>query len=67
MSVQLQKTVKHGASEDISDQLEKEMILVSGKLPTYPSPQPNINSNFSICAKCCLRGGVGGKRIMILI
>ena len=63
--------MKHGASEDISDQLEKEMILellyVSGKLPTYPSPQPNINSNFSICAKCCLRGGVGGKSIMILI
>ena len=63
--------MKHGASEVITHQLQKEMILellyVSEKLPTYPSPQPNINSNFSICAKCCLRGGVGGKRIMIMI
>ena len=38
-----------------------ELLYVSGKLPTYPSPQPNINSNFSIRAKCCLRGGVGGQ------
>ena len=57
--------MKHGASEDISDQLEKEMILellyVSGKLPNYPSPQPNINFNFSSRAKCWLRGGVGGQ------
>ena len=37
-------------------------LYVSGKLPTYPFPKPiNINTYFSLTAKCWLRGGVGGQ------
>ena len=36
-------------------------ILVSGKLPTYPSPKPTLSLTSHLRAKCWIRGGVGGQ------
>ena len=50
--------------------ISEESLFVSGKLPTYPSPKPTLSLTsqqvfyvllFSLKAKCCPRGGVGGQ------
>ena len=50
--------------------IPEESLFVSGKLPTYPSPEPTLSLTsqqvfyvllFSLKAKCCPTGGVGGQ------
>ena len=44
--------------------LGSRVIRLSGKLPTYPSPDLSQHDTyFSLRAKCWLRGGVGGHAV----
>ena len=54
----------------LSQFVPEESLFVSGKLPTYPSPKPTLSLTsqqvfyvllFSLKAKCCPSGGVGGQ------
>ena len=45
----------------LSCQTNMGSLYVSGKLSTYPSPEPTLTLTVSLGAKCWSRGGVGGQ------
>ena len=56
----------HFSQDCVTERSHFGPLSVSGKLPTYPSQQANINTYFSLTAKCWLKGRVGGQFFLVV-